>query len=276
MSRIERCLEMLNHKQKKALIPFITAGFPALQDTVPLMNAMVEGGADIIEVGIPFSDPMADGPAIQAASEVALENGTTISNVFEIVSEFRRSNPSTPIVMMSYLNPIEAFGYEAFSAGAREAGVDGLIVVDLPPEAAVNVCDIFNRDEIDLIYLVAPTTSDYRIQMISTMAQGYLYYVSLKGVTGAGHLNVPEVREKVDTIKAISDLPIMVGFGISDGNTARAICEVSDGVIVGSAIVKCIQEGQGDLSQSCANVLILLRSIRNSLDRNDQPKLDIQ
>ena len=267
MSRIAACLQNLKQQDKKALIPFITAGDPQLDATVTLMHTLAEQGADIIELGIPFSDPMADGPVIQLADERALANGVTTNHVLEMVTEFRQSNQQTPIVLMGYLNPIEAYGYGKFAQDAAEAGVDGLIVVDLPPEAAVEPIKLFDAAGLDTIFLIAPTTSYKRIAKIAESGRGYLYYVSLKGVTGAGNLDVDGVNSKLETIRKTTDLPIAVGFGIKDAETARLIGQNADGVVVGSALVKLIAEFQNDRDTMIAKVSEFTRSLRQGLDQ---------
>ncbi|MAR93169.1 MAG: tryptophan synthase subunit alpha [Pseudomonadota bacterium] len=267
MSRIQARLESLQQQGRKALIPFITAGDPQLDATVPLLHVLAEAGADIIELGIPFSDPMADGPVIQLADERALANGATTCHVLSMVQEFRHQDQQTPIVLMGYLNPIEAYGYDKFARDAAEAGVDGLILVDLPPEAAGPCLERFDAAGLDTIFLIAPTTSDKRIPRIAAAGRGYLYYVSLKGVTGAGNLDVDGVRRKLETIRKITDLPVAVGFGIKDAETARLIGEHADGVVVGSALVKLIAEFQDDRDAMLARVGEMTRSLRQGLDR---------
>ncbi len=267
MSRIKACLQNLKQQNKKALIPFITAGDPNLQATVPLLHQLAESGADIIELGVPFSDPMADGPVIQLADERALEQGTTITHVLEMVAEFRRTNEVTPIVLMGYLNPIEVTGYEKFAKAAAAAGVDGLITVDLPPEAAASPIEIFDAAGIESIFLIAPTTSDTRIAKIASMGRGYLYYVSLKGVTGAGNLDIDGVNQKLETIRKITDLPIAVGFGIKDADTARSIGRNADGVVVGSALVNLIASNQHDTQAMLSKVAEFIQSLRSGLDQ---------
>lgn len=242
MSRIQATFAQLKQSQRKALIPYITAGDPAPEYTVGLMHALVEAGADIIELGVPFSDPMADGPVIQKACERALKHGTSSADIFKLVAEFRRTNQETPVVLMGYLNPIEALGYEAYVKSAAEAGVDGVLVVDLPPEEAEDFAGLLSRQGLDSVFLLAPTTTLDRARKIAAAGSGYLYYVSLKGVTGSATLDVPAVAEKLNEFADITDLPLAVGFGIRDGKTARALADVSDGVIVGSALVNRIAE----------------------------------
>jgi len=267
MSRIAACLQNLKQQNKKALIPFITAGDPQLDATVPLMHLLVEQGADIIELGVPFSDPMADGPVIQLADERALANGVTSVHVLNMIREFRTVDQQTPIVIMGYLNPIEVYGYEAFAKDAAAAGADGLIVVDLPPEAAVEPIKLFDAAGLDTIFLIAPTTSDQRIAKIAAAGRGYLYYVSLKGVTGAGHLDVEGVNAKLETIRKTTDLPIAVGFGIKDAETARLIGQNADGVVVGSALVKLVAEFQNDSDAMMSNAGEFIKSLRLGLDQ---------
>ncbi len=238
MSRIQTCFEKLRTEGRKALIPYFTAGDPSMEHTVGMMHGMVEQGADIIELGIPFSDPTADGVVIQQAHLRALKNGASLRWVLESVKAFRESDKTTPVVLMGYLNPIEVMGYDVFVDAAAEAGIDGLLGVDLPPEAAGQFRQKLQAKNIDLIFLIAPTTTDERIRKICDQGSGYLYYVSLKGVTGSSTLNTEEVSQRVKHIRQFTDLPVAVGFGISDGPSARAISSTSDGAIVGSVLVK--------------------------------------
>ena len=267
MSRIKACFEQLKSQGRKALVPFVTAGDPALDATVPLMHTLAENGADLIEIGIPFSDPMADGPVIQLADERALANGVNTHKVLDMVREFRKTNSSTPVVLMGYMNPVERYGYEAFARDAAEAGVDGMITVDLPPEFSGPVHEAFDKVGIDCIFLIAPTTQTARIEKIAAAARGYLYYVSLKGVTGAGHLDVDAVQEKLETIRKITDLPITVGFGIKDAATARQVGAVADGVVVGSALVNLVAQFPQDLPALQQQIGELMRSLRQGLDQ---------
>jgi len=230
------------------------------------MHRMVESGADIIELGIPFSDPMADGPTIQLACERALGHHTSLHDVLNMVREFRKTNNKTPIVLMGYLNPVEAYGYGEFAIDALEAGVDGLLTVDLPPEESTQLVSVLKQQNIDPIFLLSPTTTDERINMITHAGSGYLYYVSLKGVTGSSALNVDEVAEKVATIKAQTQLPVGVGFGIKDAESAAAVSKVSDGVIVGSAIVKIIEDNVDDTDTILNQIGALLSSMRQAMD----------
>ena len=246
MSRIAECFAALQAAQRKALIPFITAGDPRPALSVPLLHALVEAGADILEVGVPFSDPMADGPVIQRANERALEHGVTLHQVLDMVREFRRDDPATPLVLMGYLNPVEVMGYEAFAQAAQAAGVDGLITVDLPPEEAEEPVKILRKYGIDPIFLLAPTTTPERMDKICQLASGFVYYVSLKGVTGSANLDVQGVADKVAEIRLHTKLPVSVGFGIKNAASAAQVAQVSDAVVVGSALVKLIEERPED------------------------------
>lgn len=242
MSRIKSKLAQLHAQQRKAVVPYIVAGDPQLAATVPLMHALVREGADIIELGVPFSDPMAEGPVIQLAHERALLHRTSLRDIFVLVAEFRKTDNDTPIVLMGYANPVEHMGYAVFADAAVAAGVDGLLTVDMPPEEAEQLNTQLKRVGIDNIFLLAPTTTDQRIRAIAELASGYLYYVSLKGVTGAGNLDIESVRQMLQRIKAITDLPITVGFGIKDAVSAQAIAQLSEGVVVGSALVDRIAQ----------------------------------
>ena len=267
MSRIESTFAQLNKDQRKALIPFITAGDPDRETTVPLMHAMVQAGADVVELGVPFSDPMADGPVIQKACERALAAGTSLRDVLAMVREFRRTNDTTPVVLMGYLNPVETMGYESFAQACKEVGVDGVLLVDLPPEECDEIAPLFKERGVDLIFLVAPTTTEARIARIAKAASGYLYYVSLKGVTGAASLDVDEVSARVETIRNLAQLPIGVGFGIKDAQSARAVSRVADGVVVGSALVNRIAEHVGaptTIIPAVSDVLVEMRAAMDS------------
>ena len=238
MSRIQATFEQLAKSRRKALIPFVTAGDPEPGMTVPLMHALVEAGADVIELGVPFSDPMADGPVVQRASDRALRHGVGLDRVLAFVREFRATNQSTPVVLMGYANPIEAMGSARFVEEAQQAGVDGALVVDYPPEECEAFAALVRGRGMDLIFLLAPTSSDARIAQVARLASGYLYYVSLKGVTGAGHLDLTEVAEKIPRIRLATKLPVGVGFGIRDAATAKAVAKFSDAVVIGSAIIQ--------------------------------------
>jgi tryptophan synthase alpha chain len=267
MSRIKQCFENLEKTGKKALIPYITAGDPSPDYTVTMMNALVEAGADIIEIGMPFSDPMADGPVIQLACERSLAAGTSAKKVLKIIADFRETNKVTPVVLMGYLNPIEFFGYQAFSDAAKEAGVDGILLVDLTPEEATDVVECFQDNEIDLIYLLSPTTTPERAKKICDLASGYVYYVSVKGVTGSAELDVDSVKKHVDSLRTITALPIGVGFGIRDAKTAAAVSKCADGVIVGSVLVNAIAENKDHQKEFIADALgAILSPMRSEMD----------
>ena len=266
MSRITTCFETLKAHNKKALIPYITAGDPDPGDTVPLAHALVQSGANIIELGVPFSDPMADGPVIQRASERALAHHVSLHQVLDMVREFRDTDNQTPIVLMGYLNPVEVMGYESFAKAAADAGVDGVLTVDMPPEEAEELGQALMNNGLDPIYLIAPTTSEERIQKICDAARGYVYYVSLKGVTGAATLNVESVAEKTRQIRARTDLPIGVGFGIKDASSAAAIAAVADAVVVGSALIQKIEQHMANRAQMIEQVAALISSMRVGMD----------
>lgn len=237
MSRISGRLQHLKTQGKKALIPYIVAGDPSLKASLMLMHQLVSSGADILEIGVPFSDPMAEGPVIQLAHERALLEHVSLRSVLELVADFRKSDDNTPIVLMGYANPVENMGYKTFSDMAAGAGVDGLLTVDMPPEEAEPLSKALSHNNIDMIYLLAPTTTDERIKQVIQYATGYLYYVSLKGVTGAANIDLESVKLAVNNIKQYTELPISVGFGIKDSESARTIGNVADGVVVGSALV---------------------------------------
>jgi len=266
MSRIKNAFASLEAQGKKALIPYITAGDPQKDATVPMMHALVNAGADIIELGVPFSDPMADGPTIQLACERALAHNTSLHDVLAMVAEFRITNSSTPIVLMGYLNPVERMGYETFAAAAVEAGVDGVLMVDLPPEEAVDVEGFFKSRDLDMIYLIAPTTKDERIERIGHAGSGYVYYVSLKGVTGSKALDVDDVARNLERIRKHVSIPVGVGFGINTGETAAAVSKVCDGVIVGSAIVNLIAANADNAKAAQDTVSALVGTMRTALD----------
>ena len=264
MSRIQATFESLRSAKKKALIPYITAGDPLPRMTVPLLHALVEAGCDILEIGVPFSDPMADGPAIQRSSERALVHGVGLADVLGMVREFRATNTASPIVLMGYANPIEAMGIERFVAQARDAGVDGVIVVDYPPEECGPFAALCRKNGIDPVFLLAPTSTDARIQEVARVGSGYLYYVSLKGVTGAGHIDVSDVAAHMPRIRAATNLPIGVGFGIRDAASARAISVTADAVVIGSRIIQEIEAAGAE--HAIARVKDLIRPIRAALD----------
>ena len=261
MSRIETTFAELQTKNQSALITFITAGDPNLNTTVPLMHALVRAGADIIELGIPFSDPMADGPVIQQASERALSQGVGTNDVLSLVRKFREDNATTPIVLMGYLNPIEIIGYEKFSAATAEAGVDGIIVVDMPPEEGAELSGVLHQHNIAQVFLLAPTSTADRIKLICKQASGFIYYVSVRGVTGASHVDLAEVRSRLDDIKAESKVPVGVGFGIDSPAAAADIARFADAVIVGSALVRIVADNAGDLDRLIDEATAFIESL---------------
>jgi tryptophan synthase alpha chain len=267
MSRITACFSRLKDEGKTALIPFITAGDPGKEVTVPLMHKMVEAGANMIELGVPFSDPMADGPTIQRASERAREHNTCLLDVFSMVEEFRKQDSTTPIILMGYLNPIEVMGYQDFADAAANAGVDGVITVDIPPEEAEGFLESLQRVELDPIFLLAPTSNTERIERICSAASGFVYYVSLKGVTGAGHLDIKGVQNKVDEIRGHTVLPVGVGFGIKDAETAAQMARFADAVVVGSAVVSHVENNQEDAVAIQREISDLMASMREAMDR---------
>ena len=264
VSRIQSAFERLAGERRKALIPYVTAGDPQPEVTVPLMHALAASGADIIELGVPFSDPMADGPVIQRSSERALKNHIGLDRVLAFVAEFRKSDRSTPVVLMGYANPIEAMGLERFVDSARQAGVDGVLVVDYPPEESLELAAMLRARGIDMIFLLAPTSTEARIEQVARLASGYIYYVSLRGVTGAKHLDLEDVAAKLPLIRGKTRLPIGVGFGIRDGETARAVARIADAVVIGSRI---IQEMEQASPMTCVEKsATLLREFRRAID----------
>jgi tryptophan synthase alpha chain len=265
MSRIQTVFEKLKLHRRKALISFITAGDPNPRLTVPLMHALVEAGTDVIELGVPFSDPMADGPTIQRASERALKHHVGLHHVLDMVAEFRRGDAATPVVLMGYGNPVEAMGWEKFAQRCEEAGVDGVLTVDFPPEESSAEFAHLVRHGIDPIFLLAPTSSEARVERVAGQARGYVYYVSLKGVTGAGHLDLAAIEQKIPQLRRHLDLPIGVGFGIRDAATARAVAKLCDGVVVGSRIVQEIENSNEQ--DAVANVGKLVRELRQAVDQ---------
>lgn len=266
MSRIKARFEKLHAAKRRALIPFITAGDPNPEVTVALMHALVEGGADVIELGVPFSDPMADGPVIQRASERALKHGVTLSNVIDMVTEFRRRNSDTPVILMGYLNPIEVMGYEAFAGNCRTAGVDGALIVDMPPEEAGEFAELLRTHDMDQVFLLAPTTSDVRIERICSTASGFIYYVSLKGVTGSNSLDLDDVAAHVARIRAKTELPVGVGFGIKDAEMAGKVAGFSDAVVIGSALVERIAACADQPERMTVEASAFMQSLRTAMD----------
>lgn len=269
MARLADRLAALKAQQRVALIPYIAAGHPHPRDTVGLLHALARAGADVIELGVPFSDPMADGPVIQRASEAALAHGVGLPQVLEMVREFRREDDTTPIVLMGYANPIERFGALRLADAAQEVGVDGILVVDYPPEESLAFARALRERGIDPIFLIAPTTTPERIGLIATHAAGYVYYVSLKGTTGAGHLDIAEVARRLPEIRRQIRLPIGVGFGIRDAASARAVAGVADAVVIGSRIIEALEAAPA--GGAALAIETLVRGFREALD--DQPAL---
>jgi len=266
MSRIQTTFAALKQQGKTALIPYITAGDPHPKHTVALLHKLVESGADIIELGVPFSDPMADGPVIQRASERALAHHVGLGGVLDMVKEFRQKNDTTPIVLMGYANPVEAMGAENFAERAKAAGVDGVLTVDYPPEECQEFVDMLRTRDVDPIFLLSPTTEPRRVETIVNQASGFVYYVSLKGVTGAANLNIAEVAERVASIRTKTSLPIGVGFGIRDAATAKTVAAISDAVVVGSRMVQVIEQStDADL---LINAAALMTELRTAIDSN--------
>jgi tryptophan synthase alpha chain len=264
MSRIPACFEALQKAGRKGLIPYITAGDPHPSLTVPLMRALVEAGADILELGVPFSDPMADGPVVQRAGDRALKHGVGLADVLSLVAAFRQQDGNTPVVLMGYANPVEAMGVGKFVAAAKQAGVDGVIVVDYPPEECEDFSALAKKNGIDPIFLLAPTSTDKRIEEVGRCGSGYLYYVSLRGITGAANIDVSEVAARIPRIRAATKLPIGVGFGIRDAESARRIAQAADAVVIGSRIIEVIESAGPQ--HAAARVKEFLVPIRAALD----------
>ena len=264
MSRIQASFTKLQAAGRKALIPYVTAGDPFADATVEIMLAMAAAGADVIELGVPFSDPMADGPVIQKAGERALARGIGMAQVLDFVRGFRLKNQATPVVLMGYANPVERYGVERFVADAHSAGVDGVLVVDYPPEEREAFAALLRSSGLDPIFLLAPTSTEARMEHVGRIASGYVYYVSLKGVTGAGHLDTAAVAAMVPRIKRHVKLPVGVGFGIRDARTAQAVAAVSDAVVIGSALVQLLESCTRDNVAAAAGGFIA--EIRAALD----------
>ena len=264
MSRIAATFAALQASGRKALIPYITSGDPFADATVDIMLAMAHAGADVIELGVPFSDPMADGPVIQKAGERALARGIGMPQVLAFVRGFRLKNEHTPVVLMGYANPIERYGIERFVVDAKAAGVDGVLVVDYPPEECEAFAATLKSHDIDPIFLLAPTSTEARMQHVGRIASGYVYYVSLKGVTGAGHLDTAAVAAMIPRIKRFVKLPVGVGFGIRDAKTAQAVAAVSDAVVIGTALVQLLETCTRDNVAAAAGGFIA--EIRKALD----------
>ncbi len=269
MSRIQSSLTLLQKQGRKAVIPYVTAGFPYADVTPRLMHTMVEAGADIIELGVPFSDPMADGPVIQQAGEAALALGIGMQEVLAMVQAFREKNDTTPVVLMGYANPIEQYdhihGTGAFVADAKSAGVDGVLVVDYPPEECEAFAQTLRAADMDLIFLLAPTSTEARMEQVGRIASGYVYYVSLKGVTGSGALDTDAVNAMLPRIRGFIDLPLGVGFGIRDASTAKAVSENADAVIIGTKIIELLKNKSAD--EAVESVRVFIEEIRNALDQ---------
>ena len=268
MSRIAATFQQLKAAGRKALIPYVTAGYPFADVTPELMHAMVDAGADVIELGVPFSDPSADGPVIQKAGDKALAFGIGTTHVIDMVKAFRQTNTSTPVVLMGYANPIERYdlkhGKDGFIRDASAAGIDGVLVVDYPPEECVEFAAKLRAHNMDLIFLLAPTSTDQRMQQVADVASGYVYYVSLKGVTGSGALNTDEVEAMLPRIRQKVSIPVGVGFGIRDAQTAQTIAKVADAVVIGSKIIQLIENEPRDKVASVAGDF--LRDIRQAMD----------
>lgn len=270
MSLITKVINDAKAVKRKLLIPYIVAGDPSIDISLLLMHQLVEDGSDIIELGVPFSDPSSDGPVIQQGAERALKQGVSLIDVLSLVKRFRETNTCTPVVLMGYLNPVEIMGYQSFVERATEAGVDGVLLVDMPPAESKVLHDLLSAADIDIIYLVAPTTTDERAQSIVKVTSGYLYYVSLKGVTGAALIDHASVADKMKSLRGMTDLPIMVGFGIKDGNSAVAMAEFADGVIIGSALVSEIAKLSGDEGNSVfpiSQTTAMISDVREALDQ---------
>ena len=265
MSRLSNRLDALRSAGRKALVPFVTAGDPSLAATVPVMHALVDAGADVIELGVPFSDPMADGPVIQRSSERALARGAGLGYVLDCVRSFRGRDAATPVVLMGYLNPVEIRGVAGFAAAAAAAGVDGVLLVDLPPEEADEYRAAFATQGLALISLASPTTPEARLQRLATQADGYLYYVSFAGVTGADRLDIGDAGQRLQHLRAMASIPVYAGFGIRDAQSAAAMAINADGVVVGSALVSVL-EGSADEAAAAARAGDFLRPLRAALD----------
>jgi tryptophan synthase alpha chain len=264
MSRIQTVFEKLKQQQRKALIPFITAGDPSPRFTVPLLHALVTAGADVLELGVPFSDPMADGPVIQRASERALKHNVNLHQVLDMAAEFRILDSHTPLVLMGYGNPIEAMGWGTFAKRCQAVGVDGVLTVDFPPEESHEAFSHLEAYGIDPIFLLAPTTRDERVKQVAKLARGYVYYVSLKGVTGAGNLDLSGIEQKIPQLRKYITLPIGVGFGIRDAATAKSVSMLCDGVVVGSRIVQEIEDSTEQ--DVVSNVSRIVKELRVAID----------
>jgi tryptophan synthase alpha chain len=266
MNRIEQRFQALRQERRKALVTYIVNGDPAPDITLAAMQRLVKAGADILEIGVPFSDPMAEGPVIQRSHERALAHRVSLRDTLALVKAFRAQDQSTPVVLMGYANPVERMGYAAFAVAAKEAGVDGLLTVDMPPEEAQELHPLLRQQGLESIFLLAPTSTEERIKKVAELAGGFIYYVSLKGVTGASHLDLDSVKDRLAVIGRHSRLPVLVGFGIKDGASARAVAGYADGVVVGSALVDIMGSGYArDLILD--NLAAKVASIRAALDQ---------
>ena len=267
-NRINTRFDELRQAGRCGLIPFITAGDPARDSTVPLMHAMVNSGADLLELGVPFSDPMADGPVIQASSERAIERGISLRVVLQMVTKFREDDQETPVILMGYMNPVERLGYARIAVAARQCGVDALLLVDCPPEESAELQTELSANDIHQIFLVAPTTTEQRCEKICAVAGGFIYYVSLKGITGAAQSQSTEISDRVELIRSISSLPVAVGFGIKDGRSAAAAARVADAVVVGSALVEKL--GSCDsIESACSAAEVFVAQLRLAIDNKE-------
>jgi tryptophan synthase alpha chain len=264
MSRIDQRMAVLKSAGRKALIPYVTAGDPYADATPEIMHALAAGGADVIELGVPFSDPMADGPVIQKASERALARGISLDKVLKMVRSFRQVDADTPVVLMGYANPVERYGVDRFVADARAAGVDGVLIVDYPPEECEAFAAALKSAGLAPIFLLAPTSTEQRMAQVGRIASGYVYYVSLKGVTGAGHLDTDAVAAMMPRIRAHVPLPLGVGFGIRDAATAQAVARVADAVVIGSRLVQILETEPRDRVAEAARGF--MAEIRQALD----------
>ncbi len=269
MTRLRDCFQSLEATGRKAVIPYVVAGDPGSDATVPLMHRLVDAGADVLEIGVPFSDPMSEGPVIQLGHERALANGVSLRDVLAMVALFREQNQHTPVVVMGYANPVERMGYAPFADACAAAGVDGVITVDLPPEEVASLNTELKRVHLDNIFLISPTTPDLRIGTITAEASGFIYYVAVKGVTGAGNLDTDDVAQYLERIRRTTSLPICVGFGIKDAASAASVAQFADGVVVGSALIDSIAKAMAsglDEAEAIEQALALLHDIRSGVD----------
>ncbi|MCP1673718.1 tryptophan synthase alpha chain [Natronocella acetinitrilica] len=276
MSRIERRFQALRQAGRKALIPFVTAGDPHPDVTVDLMHGLVKAGADIVELGVPFSDPIGDGPVIQLACERALAHGTSLRQVLAMVEQFRQTDQDTPVVLMGYMNPIEVMGGKTFAEAAAAVGVDGVLTVDLPPEEMDDLSSLLAGAGLDPIFLVAPTTTAERMHVICDNARGFVYYVSLKGVTGADTVDLEAVAGRVDSLHGMTGLPVGVGFGISTPEKAASMSRIADAVVVGSALVRLVEANQHDHAAAVREVTGLLAAMREAIDADAGVAVDVR